>query len=85
MMLSVGASYSGFENWLIALDTRFLDYENTDGFGSRAFFDATGRLHGLDYSSVMATSLGFKDTHRCCYVTGGYSYNQNPIKIVSDL
>jgi long-chain fatty acid transport protein len=81
MMTSVGTSYSGFENWLIALDVRHIDYENTDGWGDRAFFDNQGRLRGLDYSSVLATALGIqRKVNEIVTIRGGYTYNQNPVK-----
>jgi long-chain fatty acid transport protein len=81
LMLSVGTSYDGFEHLLLALDVRFLDFANTDGFGDAAYFDATGALNGLDYSSVLALAAGAECelTERLKLRTG-YSYNQNPIK-----
>ncbi len=81
MIVSLGTAYTGFENTIIAFDVRYFDYANTAGFGDRAVFDSTGRLGGLDWSSVLATALGvqrkFSDL-----VTGrmGYTYNQNPVK-----
>ncbi|MGD9858077.1 MAG: OmpP1/FadL family transporter, partial [Planctomycetaceae bacterium] len=32
MIVSLGAAYSGWENWVFSADLRYLDYENTDGF-----------------------------------------------------
>ncbi len=81
MILSVGTSVIPSDGWLIALDLRYLDYENTDGFGDRAVYDVTGRLQGLDWSSVLAVAMGVQ--HRLTesvLVRGGYTYNQNPIK-----
>ncbi len=81
MIISVGTSYIPMENWLIALDIRYFDYGNTDGFGDAAVFQPDGRLGGLDWSSVVATALGVQrkigDTFA---VRGGYTYNQSPIK-----
>ncbi|MCR9294809.1 MAG: outer membrane protein transport protein [bacterium] len=81
LILSVGTSYDGWENLLLALDVRFLDFANTDGFGDPAYFDATGALNGLDYSSVVSVAGGVQCalTDRF-FLRGGYTYNQNPIK-----
>lgn len=81
MMFSLGTSYAGLEKWLFALDVRYFDYNNTDGFGDPAIFDATGKLGGLDFSSVMATAVGAQRViGDRLTIRGGYSYNQNPIK-----
>ncbi|WP_231615539.1 OmpP1/FadL family transporter [Novipirellula artificiosorum] len=81
MILSLGTAYDGLENWLFALDVRYFDYKNTDGFGDRAVFDATGKLGGLDFSSVMSTSLGIqRAVSEQLTIRGGYSYNQNPVR-----
>jgi long-chain fatty acid transport protein len=81
MILSLGTSYAGWENWLFALDVRYFDYANTDGFGDAAIFDATGKLGGLDFSSVMSTALGVQRVvSDRLTIRGGYTFNQNPIK-----
>jgi long-chain fatty acid transport protein len=81
MIISLGTSYAGWEDWLFAMDVRYFDFENTDGFGDPAVFDATGALGGLDQSSVMALALGVQhNVSRRLTVRGGYSYNQNPTK-----
>lgn len=81
MIISVGTSYAGWENWLVALDVRYFDYKNTAGFGDPATFNLDGSLNGLDWSSVVAAALGvqrkFGDTFA---LRGGYTYNQSPIK-----
>lgn len=81
MTVSLGAAYAGFENWLIALDLRYLDYANADGFGDAAQYEASGRLQGLDWSSVMALAVGVqRSLGERVFVRSGYTYNQNPIK-----
>ncbi len=81
MIISLGTSYDGLEDWLVALDVRYFDYGNTDGFGDPAVFDATGKLGGLDFSSVMATALGVQhNVGERLTIRGGYTFNQNPIK-----
>lgn len=81
LIFSLGTSYSGVDDWLLALDVRYLDYENTDGFGDRATFDSTGRLTGLDYSSVLAVAFGVqREVSERLTLRGGYTYNQNPTR-----
>lgn len=81
MIVSIGASYSGFENWLFALDARYFDYENTKGFGEPAAFDSTAAVPGLDWSSVMAVALGVqRKLGEKVYLRVGYTYNQSPIR-----
>ncbi len=81
MIVSVGTSYVGFEDWLIAFDVRYFDYEGTAGFGDRATFSPTGQLGGLDWSSIVASSLGVQHKlSQLVTIRGGYTYNQNPIK-----
>jgi long-chain fatty acid transport protein len=81
MVLSVGTSYAGFENWLLALDVRYFDYSNTAGFGDSAIFRPDGSLGGLDWSSVIATALGVQRKFGDHFaLRGGYTYNPSPIK-----
>jgi long-chain fatty acid transport protein len=81
MILSVGAAYTGFERWLVAVDARYLDYKNTDGFGEPAVFEADGSLRGLDWSSVFSLAIGAqRQVTERFYARVGYTYNQDPIK-----
>ncbi|QDT03418.1 Outer membrane protein transport protein (OMPP1/FadL/TodX) [Rubripirellula lacrimiformis] len=79
--VSLGLGFTGFDKWLFAADARFIDYENADGFGDRASYDATGKLNGLDWSSVFALALGAqRSINDRIYLRMGYTYNQNPIQ-----
>jgi long-chain fatty acid transport protein len=81
MVISLGTSYTGLEDWLFAVDTRFFDYKNTDGFGDRAVYDATGRLGGLDFSSIFAVAFGAqRKISDLLTVRAGYSFNQSPTR-----
>jgi long-chain fatty acid transport protein len=81
MVVSLGTSYSGWDQWLLALDLRYFDYGNTAGFGDPAMFRPDGSLHGLDWSSVFAMALGAqRKLGEVLTLRGGYTYNQNPIK-----
>ncbi len=80
LIFSLGLAYSGYEDWVLAMDGRFVDYANADGWGDPAEFDGTGALQGLDYSSVFALSLGAqRRVNDKVYLRAGYTYNQNPI------
>jgi len=79
MILSEGIAYSGFENWLLTADLRYIDYRNTEGFRDRGF-DATGAARGLGWDSIWGVSAGAQ--YRLTdFLTlrAGYSYNENPI------
>ncbi len=81
MIVSLGTAYTGWEDWLIALDLRYFDYADTQGFGDRAVYNAAGALQGLDWSSVMSASLGVqRQVSEKLALRAGYTYNQNPIK-----
>ena len=79
MMVSLGTSYTGFERLTLALDTRYLDYNNTKGW-SHSGFDATGAAQGLGWNNVYTTSVGAQ----YCWtdaitLRSGYSFGTNPI------
>ena len=81
MVVSWGIAHTGFEDVVLALDARFMDYQNADGFGTPATFDSTGRLAGLDWSSIFVLALGGqKKVSDRIIVRAGYTYNQNPIR-----
>jgi long-chain fatty acid transport protein len=79
LIASIGASYSGFERLLLALDTRYVDYHNAKAFGP-ANFDATGAGTGLGWRSVFVVAAGAQyQLTECLFVRAGYSFNTNPI------
>lgn len=79
LIASIGASYSGLEDCVLACDVRYFDYAHAAGFESAAF-DATGAVTGLGWRSVMAIATGIQNhltdrlTLRC-----GYEFNENPV------
>jgi len=80
MIISLGAAYHGFENTVLALDVRYFDYKNTQGFGD-AGFAADGSLKGLSWRNVYSIAVGGRK--RLCEnltVGGGYQYNPSPIR-----
>lgn len=79
MIVSVGAGYYGLPDTVIAMDIRYFDYENTDGF-RRGGFNADGSVAGLGWDSVFSAALGVQ--HKLSEqltVRGGYVFNENPI------
>jgi long-chain fatty acid transport protein len=79
LIASVGVAYSGIERLLLAADVRYIDYHNTDGYRTTGF-DATAKLMGLGWSSVVAAAAGaqFQATEKLA-LRVGYTYNMNPI------
>ncbi len=75
MIISAGMSYTGIQDWTFALDLRYFDYKNTDGFGSPDMFGTE-----LDWSNVFAVALGAqRKVNDKLYVRGGYTFNTSPI------
>ncbi|MFG0266044.1 MAG: OmpP1/FadL family transporter [Rhodopirellula sp. JB055] len=80
-VVSLGTGYTGIDNWLFAADFRYFDYANTDGFGDEASYDGTGKLAGLDWSSVFALAFGAqRAVGEKTFLRAGYTYNQSPIR-----
>ena len=79
MIASTGVSYTGFENWVLACDLRYVDYHDTTGFRDSGF-DQTGALRGLGWRSTFGVALGaqYQMTDALSF-RAGYSWNQNPI------
>lgn len=81
MIVSLGTSYAGADDWLLAVDLRYFDYGNTSGWGDRATFAADGALGGLDFSSIMSLACGVqRRIDRRWIVRGGYTFSQSAIR-----
>ncbi len=79
MVVSIGTSYNGFESTVIALDLRYIDYKNANGFGDSGL-NPDGSLAGLGWDSVMAVALGLQhQVSETTLLRAGYVYNQNSI------
>lgn len=78
-IISLGTSYVGIEGVTLAADLRYLDYNNTKGFGDSGF-NPDGSLRGLGLRSIFALALGaqFQLTDRLTTQVG-YSWSENPI------
>lgn len=80
LVASVGGSYTGFENWVLACDVRFFNYAGTAGFGDRGYDPTTYALTGLNWRDIYSVALGVqRRISDKLFVRGGYAYNDNPI------
>ncbi len=78
MVASVGTAYTGIERVLIALDLRFVDFRDTNGF-RHSGFDRNGAVAGLGWQNVFALGTGVQ--YQCTdalALRAGYSFNLNP-------
>ena len=79
-MISLGVGYTGFERMELALDVRYIDYNNTDGFRTTGFDPATYAVVGFGWDSIMTVSMGAQyHVNERLRVRGGYTFNENPI------
>jgi len=68
MILSLGTAYTGFNNWVLALDVRMFNYDSTPG------------LNDLGFSNVFAAAFGVQYTwDECWKFRFGYNFNQDPL------
>ncbi len=78
MVISVGTAYSGFENTVIALDLRYFDYRNADGFGDTGY-SPYGALRGLSWTNQLAVATGIQQrVSEHVLLRLGYTYNTSP-------
>ncbi len=76
---SIGVGYTGIEKWTLAVDLRYIDYENTHGF-QEAGFNPDGSVTGFGWDSIMVLAMGAQwEVSDKFTVRAGYSYNDNPI------
>ena len=79
MIVSIGAAYSGFDRFVLAVDGRWLNYSDTRGFAETGF-DATGAVRGLGWKDVWALATGVQyQVSDGLSLRMGYSFNTNPI------
>jgi len=81
MIISLGTAYHGIAGLVCAFDVRYVDYENTDGFGDPTGFAPDGRVTGFGWNSVFSVAMGLQyDLTDRLNVRLGYSCNENPIR-----
>lgn len=78
LIASIGGAYTGFEKWVLALDLRYLDYPNANGFKGVGFAPG-GNIAGLGWKGVfgLATGAQYQLTERVS-LRGGYAYSTSP-------
>jgi long-chain fatty acid transport protein len=78
-ILSMGASYTGIENFIGGIDVRYIGWSKADLFGDSARFNGTA-LNGLGWDSTWNVSLGgqYVLSERLT-VRAGYAYGPSPI------
>ncbi|MEP3481549.1 MAG: outer membrane protein transport protein [Fuerstiella sp.] len=79
MVLSWGAAWTGWDQWVIATDIRYHDYSNTDGFRDSGF-RSDFAVAGLGWESVVTVATGIQyEASEDLKLRIGYTYNENPI------
>jgi long-chain fatty acid transport protein len=79
LIASLGASYRGFERWMLAADVRYLDYNDANGLGDAGFL-RTGAVNGVGWKSIFAAAAGAQyDLTDAVSLRLGYSWNGNPV------
>ena len=84
-ILTLGAAWAGpqcgpLAGTLLAVDVRYFDYADADGFGGDGTFAADGSLRDPGWESVWAVAAGAQRALTDdLTVRAGYSYNESPI------
>lgn len=76
---SLGMSYEGIPQWMIAADVRYVDYERVAVL-SDSGFNPDGSVRGVGWESVWSLSLGLqKEFSDTCSVRIGWFATENPV------
>jgi long-chain fatty acid transport protein len=79
MIVTTGFGYTGLEHFQFALDLRYIDYKDTNGFGETGF-DPHGAVRGLGWRSMFVTAFGVQYAPAGPFsFRVGYSYNTDPV------
>jgi long-chain fatty acid transport protein len=79
MIVTTGVGYTGLEHVQFAVDLRYVDYRDTNGFGPTGF-DAAGALRGLGWRSMFVAAAGVQYAPAGPFsFRAGYSFNTNPV------
>lgn len=80
LIVSFGGSYTGCPGLTVAVDVRYIDFDNADGLGDPAGFDATGASTGLGMESIFSVATGVQyELTDCTSVRIGYLASENAI------
>lgn len=76
---SIGASYTGFERIVYAVDVRWFDYADAIGFNGSGY-RPDGSVAGLGWRNVVSVSNGLQySVNDCLKLRVGYMYIENPV------
>ena len=77
MIISLGVASTRIQNTLVAVDVRYVDNKNTDGFGPSGFLP-DGSLAGLGWSNQFGINVGVQRyVNDVLTVRGGYFYTSS--------
>jgi len=84
LILSAGVSYTGIRNTILAVDVRYFDWANTNGFSEAGPWGTPGKpdyqLRGLGWDSIFSVAMGVeRKINKTLKIRGGYCWNQNPV------
>lgn len=80
MIVSGALAYTGVEDLLLALDVRYIDYENTPGFDEVGFDNTTFAVKGFGWESITVVAIGAQYmVAEGLPVRIGYAFNNSPI------
>ena len=78
-VVSMGVGYNPTRGTVLAFDTRFIDYEGTQGFQGGSF-QPDGSVDGFGWNNIWAFGGGVQQQlNEFWKVRGGYNFSQNPI------
>src|SRR4029079_18169784 len=77
LVASVGTAYTGIERLLIALDLRFFNFRDTNGF-RRTGFNQDGSVAGVGWQNVFALATGVQyEATDALTLRAGYTYSMD--------
>lgn len=76
---AAGISWLPNGSWLLGLDGKYIDYENTEGFDESGY-NPDGSIRGFGWQSIWSVAAGaeFRPTAKVA-LRAGYNYSDNPI------
>ena len=80
MIVSGALAYTGVEGLLLALDVRYIDYANTEGFDDVGFDDVTFAVRGFGWDAITVVAIGAEYmVDEGFPVRVGYAFSNSPI------
>jgi len=80
MIVSWGVGFRPSDRLLWATDIRYINYDDTQGFGNAAGFALDRSVTGLGWRSVMSVATGAQyQLNSCTSLRAGYLFDENPI------